>query len=252
MKLALECPISIMDWVQPYGDFDFVLTHLMADFDYRNYYLKSDRFKILDNSTNELGEPCSIDEILHAADLILPDFICPPDFLGDAKKTMEALDEMSERIPDSASLLPILQSNGDDYHSITEFTKFLKSRNFDCIAVPYDIMKNRDYSVRELGSARYEIVSYLVRDFDWIHLLGLTDPNELSNYRSFDNVRSIDTGAPITNGLSGRRYGTDEPMSKKHMLNFDSDAPDLFQEKCILHNLAYLRQLLTKEDEWLI
>ena len=251
MKLALECPIAMMKWIQPYADFDFVLTHLVADFDYRNYYIKSNRFMILDNSTNELGHPCSIDEILSSAELLHPDFICPPDFLGSADKTAEALDEMSDRVPEGINLLPILQSDGDDYRSVLDFTKFLKNRNFDCIAIPYDIMRNRDYSVKDLAVARYEIVSYLVRDFDWIHLLGLTDPDELLHYKDFDNVRSIDTGSPITNGLAGRRYGISEPTNKKHMLNFDELSCTEEQRSCILHNLAYLRQLLTKEDEWL-
>jgi len=252
MQLALECPVALMDRYQSLADFDFILTHLTDNDTYRDYYRYSNRFKILDNSTHELRYPCSVDTILAAAEIYKPDYVCPPDYLGDAKKTLADLEEMEGKLPEGVSILPILQSDKDSYESIKAFVRHLKSRNYHCVAVPSVILIDRSNPLSRLAQTRYEVVSYLAADFDWIHLLGMGDPNELPHYRKMDNVRSIDTGSPITNGIVGIRYGRDEPLSKKAgMLPFDFDELTPLVERNILYNLAYVRMLISKDDEWL-
>jgi len=249
MLLALECPIPLMDKLQPYADFDFILTHLVADYDYRKFYVESSRFSILDNSTNELRKPCSIDEILHAAELVHPDYICPPDFLGDMNRTITALEEMEKLT--TCSILPIIQGSNDK--ETAEFMGYLVGRGYTCVAVPYDITGSRTGDLVDLALKRSNLVDILAQHFDWIHLLGLTQPNELLVYGRMPNVRSLDTGSPITNGLHHRRYGSEvEPLPKTTMLDFDQGEMLVTQERDVLHNIAYVRQLMIKEEEWLI
>ena len=71
MKLALECPNYLLKDLQPLTDFDFILTHLvLQDKVYAEYYRESRSFKILDNSVNELGIPCSLEEMVQALDTL--------------------------------------------------------------------------------------------------------------------------------------------------------------------------------------
>lgn len=252
MQLALEAPITLMDRYLPLSDFDFILPHLMDTPGYTEYYTQSDKFKILDNSTHELRYPYTVDQILEAAKTFKPDFVCPPDYLQSATRTLYDLEEMEAKIPSDIGLLPILQSDGESYESVKSFIQHLKSRRYQCIAVPSVILIDRNNPLEKLGQTRYEIVSYLAADFDWIHLLGCNHPHEILMYRKMDNVRSIDTGSPITNGCAGRRFGIDEPLEKKDaMLNFDFTDLVPAIDRNVMHNIAYMRTLLTQEDEWL-
>jgi len=248
LKLALECPISMMDRLQPYGDFDFMLTHLFKSKEYKDFYVRSSRFKILDNSTNELGEPCSEEEILKVAEIVNPNFICPPDYLGDQDRTLEALESMEKSCPVSC-ILPIVQ--GSDINSVLYAAHVLKSKGYSKVAVPYDITGNRSLELHELASLRVKIVWNLAKMFDWIHLLGLTDPHELISYRDLSCVRSLDTGSPITNGLKGLRYGKDSPLTKKEMLDFGSLELNPYTERAVLHNLNCVRKFMTESDKWI-
>ncbi len=252
MQLALEAPIALMDRYLPFSDFDFMLPHLMDTPGYTDYYLGSNKFKILDNSTHELRYPYSVEQILCAAEILKPDYVCPPDYLEDAQKTLEDLEKMEGSIPEGVSMLPILQSDGDSYESVKSFIQHLKSRRYQCVAVPSIILIDRSSSLQKLGQARYEVVSYLAADFDWIHLLGCNHPDELLMYRKMDNVRSMDTGSPITNGVAGRRFGKDIPLAKKDArLNFDFTDITPHIDRNVMHNMAYMRTLMVQEDEWL-
>ena len=53
MELALECRPDLLELVQPFADFDFILAkELVKDEKYKDYYVRSNRYKIIDNSFN--------------------------------------------------------------------------------------------------------------------------------------------------------------------------------------------------------
>jgi len=206
MQVAFECPTWMLKDIQPLADYDFILTHLvLSDEKYAEWFRKSENYKILDNSTNELLEPCSIEDIQKASEIVKPDLIVAPDYLGDYLRTQLALFEIL-KIWTTYEILPVVQ--GETLKDCTTCLHFIRHLGFDRVAVPYDITLNRESSLEKLGETRPMVVD-IANDmgFNRIHLLGFTTLNELWEYRlGFPgHLRwSIDTGKPIMYGMQER------------------------------------------------
>ncbi len=248
MKLALECPSSLLKDIQPLTDFDFILTHLvLKDEIYAKHYRDSKNFKILDNSVNELGEPCSIEEMVQALDILgSVDFIVPPDYLGNLRMTREAL-EQSLGIWEYDELLPVVQ--GQDLEEVDRCIEYLRDMDFSKVAVPYDITCSRTDSRDQMAKGRQTVVGRIVRRSSLeVHLLGFTTLEELKRYQGDTQVESIDTGVPVVYGLNLKHL--DEPW------DFKKDKPTMDQMErapagflndklsAIYWNIAYLRKIL--------
>lgn len=246
MRLALECPTSLLKVIQPLADFDFILTHLvLKDEKYAKFYKKSTRYKILDNSTNELLDPCSLEDIEEADKLVGPcNEIVSPDFLGDAEMTLDALDLACTKFG-KGRVLPVVQ--GRDRLETGNCAEAIWNRGFTKMAVPYDILCKRTYSLQTMATQRHSLVAYFESRFCLdleLHLLGMTTLEELQNYKSqASRVVSIDTGGPVLMGLYRHRYGRD-PLSPK--LTPTQNQMDMcnssYGEVDIFYNIAYLRK----------
>ena len=244
MLLSLEMPTGMLELVSPLTDFDFALTHLiLADEEYRKYYKEAGNFLILDNSVNEVGTPTTIRELEEAASYVDPDVICPPDFLLDADKTLDALEDAVD-VFEKEKLLPILQ--GDNYNVAIDCAWEIKKMGFSKIAIPYSITKDRKADKREdMAEARYNIINTIHVLFDWVHLLGVTTLNELGSYGDAPNVSTLDTGLPITAALKGYGLADNELHPKNEKLEYDSD---ITPAACSLafYNIAYLRTIIVQ------
>lgn len=246
MKLALETPTKLLTGIQPLGDFDFALTHLiLKDKVYAQYYKDSTRFKILDNSTNEKLKPCSLQDIKRAADIIKPDLVVAPDFLGNSKATIAALEDFI-KVFSREKTLPVVQ--GETTMGVLKCLKASMNFGLNCIAVPYDICCQREDSLEHMAETRVRVVNAIIREVPIgfkIHLLGMTTLEELGQHnRSW--VTSVDTGSPILHGLNELRYGRDSLLDKtlptyNKMVKFTSYKRHM---SSIYYNLAYLRKLL--------
>lgn len=248
MKLALECPTALLEDIQPLADFDWILAHLvLQDREYAQFYSQSTRMKILDNSTNELLEPCSLSDIAKTAEIVKPDYIVAPDYLGDHLSTEKALDE-AVAVFGLGRVFPVVQ--GHTLGHVLECTEYIAKTGFNRVAVPYDLTCNREDSIEKMASAREEVVSRLIllNNFEWIHLLGMTTLEELESYRSISQVKSIDTGSPVLNGLEGLRFGKDALLPKKQPTMSQMEAYVHHHSKYgsleIYYNIAYLRKVL--------
>ena len=243
MRLALECPTELLSDIQPLADFDFILCHLvLQDEEYANYYKRSTRLKILDNSTNELLHPCSLDEIKRAADIVQPDYVVSPDFLGDHFSTEKGLDD-TIKLFGKEKVLPVVQ--GSELKYVLECAEYITKKRLYRVAVPYDLTCSRKDSLEKMADARREVVEKLLQlDFQWIHLLGMTTLEELENYNNWDIVGTIDTGSPVMHGMRRKKFGVDNLLPK--------DKPTLTQmgrfypttRSTIYYNIAYLRKVL--------
>ena len=244
MKVALECPSSLLDEVQPLADYDFALTHLvLSDEKYAEWYKNSKKFKVLDNSTNELLKPCSLRDIEKAASIIKPDLIVPPDFLGDSLSTERALNE-AIKIFGKEKLLPVVQ--GHELKYTIECSGHIVELGFNKLAVPYDILSSRADDVTTMATNRQRVINEIISRVPIgfrIHLLGMTTLEELSLCNK-GWVKSIDTGSPILHGLCDRKFGTDSLIPK--------NTPTLeLMDKCnlsygltdIYYNIAMLRKV---------
>ncbi len=247
MQLALECPSAYSYDLIPLTDFNFLLTHLILENEeYRDYYTDSNRlnrlpFTVLDNSVNELGQPCTLQQIDEAAGITNPDVIIPPDFLGDGIKTLDTLLE-GIGLWGKDKIWPVVQ--GRDREEVSKCAEILITMGFKTICVPYDITLNRTYSLRDLSYARSSIVKDLsVLDPKIkIHLLGFNTFEEIDGYKfMYETVTSIDTGSPYTNARHSKRMSVDELVPKGVYIDY-SDSYDELIAKGTLLNLAYIRK----------
>ncbi len=248
IKLALECPVQFMGNILPLTDFDFVLAHL-AQGEYLEAYQdqqKSGRFLVLDNGTNELGEPCTLKEMDRVAGLLNPQTIIPPDWLGQADKTLVALKEAAS-LWGKPKILPVLQGSAWDEVASSLFC--LEDDGYTSVAVPYDILLDRKQPLRTLGIQRQEVVQYITVNHPTlgIHLLGLNSLTEMSSYQHHSQITSIDTGAPFLNATLGKRFGTDELVPKGTYINYDRDYKDWgfgSIQELTKENIRYLKALM--------
>lgn len=247
MKIALECPTSLLGDIQPLADFDWILAHLvLQDGGYADYYSKSERFKVLDNSVNELLTPCTLEELEEAARIVNPNLVVAPDYLGDAHATRMALKRTIELFG-LEKVYPVVQ--GSSLDSVLDCLDYILKLGFDKVAVPYDILSNREDKPEGMASRRLEVVNHIVSRIPvgfHIHLLGF---NTIEELRSCNKgwVKSIDTGVPIMMGLQGKRLDLDRLPDKKEPTLDRMKASWVDRERDLaktFYNIAYLRKVL--------
>lgn len=86
IKYSMEFPVAERSFWLPFCDFEFVLAHkVLGDKAYAQTIMGRERHTpvILDNSMHELGEPLSCGDIFEAAQRCSPDWVIPPDRLGE-------------------------------------------------------------------------------------------------------------------------------------------------------------------------
>ncbi len=239
IRLSLECPTKMLEMVQPFADFDFILTHLyLKDETYAKYYKNSPRFKILDNSTNELGEPCSLDDIKKVADDCNPNYIISPDWIGKAGKTIQAFQE-SVKVFGLEKVVPVVQGE-----TLEEAINCANVYGKGLVAVPYDIGSKKTDEPGVMALRRALLISNLPPEMKF-HLLGLTSLEEFMFYTGRPNVVSIDTGVPIMLGLTGKDIL--DPLDKKTTPTYTQMEDKPLDQKAwsgICRNLALLRKYL--------
>lgn len=248
MELALECPTALLGEIQPLADFDWILTHLvLQDEEYATFYKESKRFRVLDNSVNELLEPCSIGDMLEA-DRILggADLVVPPDYLGNAYATRKALEDGIEAFG-LERVLPVVQgSTLDEVWSCAEYISWrLWKLDRGRIAIPYDLTCKRTDSLDTMAKVRVEVVRVLSEEFSSIHLLGMTLVEEFESYEGNSSVTSLDTGVPILLAQKGQRLDGDGLQDKKDPTLSRMDSSKDWQTTASAYwNIAYLRRLV--------
>ena len=247
IDLAMEAPIDLLSELPYITEFDFALTHLFKDSDtYSNYYERSSwqgREVILDNSVNELGVPVSIEEMDEVSKVIKPRYIIPPDHLNDLEATLGILDDAIE-LWGKDRIIPVVQ--GTSFEEVVECGKVLKNHyDFNIVSIPYDItlahrskLDDTDYNkapLSELSHTRVSAIKALTNEgllFNRVHLLGLNTLEELTVYNEptvwygpkhwngFKPRVTIDTGAPMTNAVWGKKFGIDPLMPKGIYFNY--------------------------------
>ena len=257
MKLALECRTNMLEMVQPFADFDFVLAHkVLEDEEYLNYYKGSGNFKFVDNSVNEQGTPLSPQELLEACEKVGGTYLVAPDYIGDAPKTIEAYRECKKlliqeeskahmqakgRVP-GPQIVGVIQGQ-----TFTDAYECLEVYSSGIICVPYDLCSEKTDPPWLMGLRRALFISNIPRDRGLlVHLLGFTGLDELFWYQNNPIVISIDTGIPVLLGLEGRNI--EDPLESKEEPTFNRmEKIELTQKGWtgVLRNIAILRKYIT-------
>jgi len=218
MQLALECSTKMLGQVQPFADFDFLLTHLvLQDEAYAEFYKSSDKRRFLDNSVNELGTPETLENIKKAYEKVKNNsetFIVSPDFIGDFKKTLEMYVECIKLFQDTpVGLVAVLQgSTYEEAFTCLRFYLQIHNGKTLYLSVPYDICSKKT-DPPELMALRRSLVVSNIPSSVQIHLLGFSDIKEFWWYKGKSNILSLDTGIPVLLGLQGK--GVEEPLEAK-------------------------------------
>jgi hypothetical protein len=238
MKLALECPTGMLDKVQPFADFDWLLGHKFNEKGYLDWYLSSGNTKFLDNSVNELGEPLDVASLKALADEVPGCYIVASDWIGDSKRTIEAFRECVE-VFGRERVIGVIQ--GETFRDAMECVEVCGE---GWISVPYDVCSRKDDPPWLMGLRRALLVSNIPNN-RLIHLLGFTSLEEFYWYYDKPNVVSIDTGVPIYLGLLG--LDILEPLASKEKPTLNQmEELKLKQEgwAAICRNIALLRKFL--------
>lgn len=199
MKLSLECPDELLDMVQPFADFDWILVNRYLESGvYAEYYRNSDKIKFVDNSVTEKGEPCSAEELRQVMDDCKADYVIAPDWIGEYKKTVEAYRECIGKLP-KEKVIGVLQGGSPE-----EALKCLEVYEHKIVAVPYRVGGSEKGDPNELMALRRELVVAHVPSDRLVHLLGYTHSSEFAWYVNRPNIWGVDTDVPIRAGLAGQ------------------------------------------------
>lgn len=227
MKTALNPPTNFPEW--SVGSMDYALAHVAIDDDtYRARAVqqaKSDKYLILDNGADELGEGLAGSDFYDLIDHIRPDEVIAPDVLGDGKETLKRLDPFLKwaeeakvhfRTEDKPDMKVMAVAQGETEDEWMETYLHLHNHSgVDVIGIPYDIEWGRCPVSRGMnkGETSYyrmiNRVELLFRLFQAeqtekpLHLLGLNSLTELGGVQNLPFVRSTDTTAPFAAALDG-------------------------------------------------
>ena len=241
MKLALECRTNMLEMVQPFADFDFILAHkVLEDEAYAEWYNESTNLKIVDNSVNELGTPVSIEGMKEAFEKVNGTYVVAPDFLGDAKKTVESYIECTKVFP-KERVIGVVQ--GSTFEEAFECLPVYQS---GIISVPYDLCSQKTDPPLLMAIRRALFIGYMPKDKGFVvHLLGFNGLEEFFWYQNAPFVASIDTGIPVLLGLQG--LDILDPLESKVEPTLNLMEKLELTQQCwtgIIRNIALLRKWL--------
>lgn len=237
MRLALESRTDMLEMIQPFADFDWILAHKVLEDDvYKEWYKESSNVKFVDNSVNELDEPLSVEQLKQVFEEVGGTYVVAPDWLGDARRTVEGYKECVSTFGDESSVVGVVQ--GSTFEEALKCVEVYKG----IIAVPYDICSNKEDPPWLMGLRRVLVVCNIPGD-RLVHLLGFTGFEELFWYKGRQNILSIDTGAPVMLGLQEKDI-LDGLEDKKKDTFGRMEGQELTQTgyTAICRNLALLRK----------
>ena len=203
----------------------------------------ADEFIIMDNGVIELGEAMPFDDVMGAAEIVLPDCIVMPDILGEFTATRKLMESQSKAIVDCP--FPLMKvPQGSDLSQIVACIDWLHEEIH-----PMWPLKNYWGIPRWIANkfeTRAPVIDYINRlgaaPAPQIHLLGMSD------YWGDDllcailtNVMGIDSANPIVRGLGGIHMETAKPA---HVPRGDYWRT-LYINGCVLENIAYVREAIT-------
>jgi len=176
-KWSFEVPIPHLRDFHEDQDFVFALQHLCKDGEYRRYLQTCDKFIILDNSSNEKVQPCSVQELVTTAIDMQAGLIIAPDC------DEWSVDATVEKWLETQRLASAVQVNVFGVFRTREEKKALERAGCHFFTIPYE----------------YRFTQPLSVPYSRVHFLGLNNPLEVRVMKP----ASVDTGMPIKLALRG-------------------------------------------------
>ncbi len=236
MKLALECPTSLLGMVQPFADFDWILAdRFLDDEEYAKYYLEeSTNLKVVDNSVTEKGEPLQPEQLIEVANAVKPWIIVSPDWINDFQKTVEAFLQFKNTKFEGCDpiIAGVLQGSSPE-----EALQCLQYYDSGVVLVPYRVGGSKKEDPDWLKTLRRVLVVKHIPENIQVHLLGLTTLDEFRWYAGLPNVVSIDTDVPVRSGLAQKDFDDFDRTTDTSRIPLNKDT-----WAGICRNIAFLRK----------
>ena len=251
-----------------------ILAHLVEeDEQYRNFFAKYNRTKIMDNSAFEMfktGQPMyPADKLIEMGHKVNADYIVMSDYPNeDPSKTIAAAEELAPKFKEAefGTFFCPQSKIGDLEGLISAFAWAANSHlvdyiGFSILNIPnaYGVEKNNKLQrylsrlkfVQELD--KRGILEQIVNNKKKIHFLGMVDgPNEieLMGYNGYDEcIDTWDSSAAVWYGLNGIKFDNSPTGAVNGKFEKEVD----FNEKqgdntSVRYNLAYIDKLCGGED----
>ncbi|MDC6464812.1 hypothetical protein PQZ39_00110 [bacterium] len=258
MKVSHEVPRCLLTAQYEFNDYLYCLPHLLdQDDDYRDFFLEAavnGDYIVMDNSLHELGEAYDHKRLLYWVNEIKPDEFIVPDVWMNATQTLvQAKHWRQFTYPDQTTLVAVVQGENES-DALMCYTN-LKDLGYKKIAFSYGASWYNNvvpHPNKDLGKALGRISfitrlysSNLLTDYDRIHLLGCSVPQEFAWYNAFKCIESIDTSNPVMAALDGVKY-TENGILTKPKANMNDNYDMYFDELdygLVLHNTEMFRRI---------
>lgn len=223
---AAEIPLAYLTPHIDLFDYEFCLAHLMDPVDhpghynpqYEQFYIEQNakgRITILDNGAFELPAPVSVECLLRVYEKF-PNkanvYLVAPDVRNDAIRTLMQGDEFLSQMPANAKIMTVAQGTTlEDY--VMCYKHFADDVRVNIIGTTYDYPFYADLvKTKGISKTRTQMWGriYLFQQLDalgvlrkdkWHHLLGCSDPFELTWQKRLVStnglvIKSVDTSFP--------------------------------------------------------
>lgn len=202
MLVSYECPVSLLEGVQKYTDYEYCLAHLfLTNASYRKFFIEKARKEhlILDNGCYEMKEPLKPEDLIKIAETLKPEYLVAPDYLGDSGKTIESFKEFKSLYKGKIAGVAHHKDNLQDFFETLSFM----FQEADLVMIPFLNFKS--------GLERKEAIFKAVEKGYWdyskpVHLLGCRELVEFKGYSKLSNIKSIDTSNPIKYAVAKGLY----------------------------------------------
>ncbi len=244
MKTAVNPPESVPHW--DLGAMSYGLAHEAMKsrgyFDRLVWLGLSDRYLILDNGADELGEGMDGEVFYELIKQVVPQEIILPDVIQNPEETLKRGKSFLERDLEGFTVMAVAQGKTFD-EWINNYLAWTADDRVHVVGIPYDIdfdvSADREpdpehFNKTEIRALRrYNLVSYL--DSHNLmpkpaHLLGMNNLEELRLHvvSGFPMIRSNDTTAPFGSALAGRRWVEGESGIRDYpSLRFDATEEEM-------------------------
>jgi hypothetical protein len=231
INLAMEIPQILYEELTPLCDFEFCLAQeVLASEEYAEAYAQVgeghglSREVIMDNGFHELGRPLSVPELVDAAARINPNYVIAPDMIDDLPWTYGAWKKCVKAFKKSETqVLPVLTSAPE-----LDQKSFLMNVEGPILCLPYRRPR--------LSWVQFHIDT-IVKKWNRIHLLGVSEPAELEE---FVHISKPVKWGLLGNQLDGLTSWRRAPIRSADIASVENVTP--FQKSCIYWNVAYLRR----------
>ena len=245
IKISFEIQQPDVEFFTQFVDYDFLLAHKVFDDErYKEFFKKSTRYKIMDNSAFELPEPLPLDKIVEAAVLTDSHEIVIPDVIGDPKASMEEVENCLKLLADDGinndnSIAKAVRDNNLKIaavvqgNTIEEWLSYFKALSnmdrVDRVCIPFALkFVERESKTQTQMDSRLLLTSIIDREKLYnpnkkYHLLGCSNPIEMKYQSQYSWIDTLDTSSPIQQAVCGNMYDSALGVPEKDKTKVDFD-----------------------------